>query len=235
MNQEQKEPTIREFYLYGAICDDKIDESDITPADFLNETADLTSGDVLNLYINSPGGSVFAMSAMVSQIKRLQEKGTVINAYVDGVAASAASVLAMAADTVTMYSNSMLMIHKPWMAAIGNADDFIKAAEDLENIENAVMMPVYKSKSLVDDEEIKAIVAKETWMGATEASQAFNIAVSEEEKQAAAFAPEMFNAEHVPESLCAMYTEQKEKKTDPEETLIKPVDLTAYKKRISEL
>lgn len=220
----KKEPTNRDVYMYGTISDDKWDDSDFVPDDMWKNLEDLGDGDVLNLYINSPGGSVFAMSAMVSMMKRAQQRGVTINSYVDGVAASAASVLALAADSVTMYSNSILMIHKPWTMAVGNADDLVKEAETLEQIENATMMPIYKGKAKVDDDELKALVKAESWLDSVKAGETFDVSLEEEEKQAAAFDPALFNAKNVPETLVASYKKQASKPAQPAE----PVDLTEY-------
>lgn len=220
----EKEPTNRDVYMYGTITDDKWHKSDFVPDDMRESVEDLGEGDVLNLYINSPGGSVFAMSAMVSMMKRAQQRGVTINSFVDGVAASAASVIALAADSVTMYSNSFLMIHKPWTVAVGNADDLVKEAETLEQIENATMMPVYRGKARVDDEKLKALVRAESWMDSEKAGETFDVSLEEEEKQAAAFDPALFNARNVPETLVASYKNQASKPAEPAE----PVDLTEY-------
>ena len=97
----------------------------------------------------------------------------------DGVAASIASVIALAGDRVVVPSNAFLMIHKPWTYAAGNAIDFQKT-EDLDNIESGIMN-VYKEnlKEGVEIEEIQQLVDAETWLSGEEAEKYFKIEVVE--------------------------------------------------------
>ena len=75
-----------------------------------------------NIYINSPGGSVFASSTIVSLLKRFkQNTGAKIHGFIDGLCASAATYLLMVADDINVYQNSILMIHKPMTISWGNA------------------------------------------------------------------------------------------------------------------
>src|SRR5690606_14253034 len=102
-----------DLFIYGEIVSgDKWESNDVTLTDFKAEL-DKLGKDVktLNMYVNSPGGSVFTTVAMINQLKRIKNRVT-INAYVDAYAASAASFLIMIADNIYMYKNSMLMIHK---------------------------------------------------------------------------------------------------------------------------
>ncbi len=104
----------------------------------------------------------------------------------DGVAASIASVIALAGDRVVVPSNAFLMIHKPWTYAAGNAIDLRKAAEDLDNIETGIMN-VYKEnlKEGIEIEEIQQLVDAETWLSGEEAEKYFNIEVVEAKEVAA--------------------------------------------------
>lgn len=118
-----------DLYIYGAITDNKEDDwfssdSDVDLNDFKETLSNLNDNSTLNMYVNSPGGSVFASSTMASMLQRAKEtKGIKVKAFVDGLAASAASFLIMVADEINMYANSMLMIHKPMSIAWGNAND----------------------------------------------------------------------------------------------------------------
>ena len=123
---------------------------------------------------------------MISMLQRVKDKGTVINAYVDGLSASAASFLMMVADNVNLYKNSTVMIHKPMSWAMGNANDMQKTIDALNKIEDSVMMPMYMNKSKVSEEEIKGLIDAETWLSAKEMDQYFNINLLEEEKVAVA-------------------------------------------------
>lgn len=200
-------------YIYHEIGDSKHDgwgfKSDAdTPQDFIDSTDECQKGDVLNIHINSPGGSVFAAVAMTARIKQLRAKGITVNAYIDGVAASAASFLIMACENIYCYPSSMIMVHKPMVYAFGNADELLKQAETLEKIENESNMPLYMSKSRKDESEIKDMLAAETWMGADEMQEAFNIELVDEEIAVESINPEAFKAyKNTPKQLLALLVE----------------------------
>ena len=182
-----------DLFVYGEIVDDDTDwwtgEKDPTLIGLLSFKQELDNiGNVqkLNIYINSPGGDVFTASTMISMLKRLKDKGTVINAYVDGLSASAASFLMMVADNVNLYKNSTVMIHKPMSYAVGNANDMQKTIDALNKIEDSVMMPMYMSKSKVSEDEIKGLIDAETWLSAKDMDQFFNVTLLDEEKTAVA-------------------------------------------------
>jgi len=134
-------------------------------------------GKNLNIYINSGGGAVFAGMAIYNMLKRHDGFKTV---YVDGVAASIASVIALVGDRVIIPKNAYFMIHKPWMMGIGNADDLRALADSLDVVEEG-MINVYADHLAegVSIETIKEMVAKETWMTGEEAAQYFNIETGE--------------------------------------------------------
>jgi ATP-dependent Clp protease protease subunit len=119
----------------------------------------------ISLHINSPGGDVFAARAMVAAIAA---HPATITAYVDGLAASAASYVAMACDTVVMQEGAMLMIHRAWSMAMGNADDMHATADLLEKIDDSIVKD-YVRKTGQPAEVIKKMMADETWMDASEA------------------------------------------------------------------
>ncbi|WP_142387575.1 Clp protease ClpP, partial [Bacillus thuringiensis] len=106
--------------------------------------------------------------------------------YVDGVAASIASVIALAGDRVVVPSNAFLMVHKPWTVSRGNANVLRKMAEDLDNLE-AGIMNVYKEnlKEGIEIEVIQQLVDAETWLSGEEAEKYFNIEVVEAKEVAA--------------------------------------------------
>ena len=131
-------------------------------------------------------GDVFTASTMISMLQRKKDKGTTINAYVDGLSASAASFLMMVADNVNLYRNSTVMIHKPMSIAIGNANDMQKTIDALNKIEDSVMLPMYMDKALATEEEIKNLINEETWLSASDMSKYFNVNILNEEKVAVA-------------------------------------------------
>lgn len=162
------EPTSGELLLYGPIgADDGLGWlfDDMTPKQFHEELTAL--GDVadLKVMINSPGGDVFAGQAIHSMLVRHPANVTV---YVDGLAASIASIVAMAGDTVVMPKNAMMMVHNPWTVALGDAREFRKLADTLDGIRDA-MIAAYEGKTGKTRAELLPILNAETWMTADEA------------------------------------------------------------------
>lgn len=153
---------------------DKWNDTDSCPSDVLEALNGLT-GD-LDIYINSGGGSVFSGMSIYNILSRYKGNKTV---YVDGLAGSIASVIAMAGDKIVMPKNSFLMIHKPLCMVGGNANDFRKMADTLDTIEQGIIN-VYatKLKDGANIDDIKSMVNNETWLTGEQAQQYFNIEVS---------------------------------------------------------
>lgn len=118
----------------------------------------------INLHIHSPGGEVFEGIAIYNQLKNHPATVTV---YIDGLAASMASVIAMVGDEVIMPTNAMMMIHKPWGVSAGDANDMRDYADLLDKVEN-VLIPAYMTKTGKTKEEIEAMLGEETWLTAEE-------------------------------------------------------------------
>ena len=173
---------IGEIYIYGEISSYDYWEEDITPTNFKEDLDALGEIDTLNIYINSPGGSVFAGQAIYNIIKRHSAK---IIVYVDGLTASIASIIAMAGDKIVIPSNAMLMIHNPWNIAIGNSADFRKMADDLDKIGES-LVAVYVEKTGLSEDEIRAMMDAETWLTGKEALEKGFADEVEEEKLIAA-------------------------------------------------
>ncbi len=125
------------------------------------------SGD-LELRINSPGGDVFAARAIEAAMREHPGK---ITAYVDGVAASAASLLAVSAAETVMGPGAMMMIHEAWTIALGNKGDFLSTAALLEKID-ASIVETYQAKAGGKPDQWAAEMAAETWYTAAEAVKA---------------------------------------------------------------
>ena len=155
-----------ELLIYGDIASSAIWNDEITPKTIDAELKALGELDVLNVYINSGGGSCFAGMAIYNIIKR--HKATTKNAYVDGLAASISSVIPMACDKVYMPSNAMMMVHPPSMYMGGNSADFRKGADTLDKVRESILT-VYREKTGMTDEELIPILDAETWMTAAEA------------------------------------------------------------------
>lgn len=122
--------------------------------------------DRLDVRVNSAGGNVFSGMAIYNIIKRA--KARIKYGYIDGLAASIASVIVMACDKVIMPSNAMMVVHNPFGAVVGNAADMRKMADDLDKVRDAIVA-VYREKTGMKDEDIIALMDAETWMTAEDA------------------------------------------------------------------
>lgn len=156
-------PAEAECYLYGDIGG----WEGITADHFRQAIEALGEFKELRLYVNSPGGSVFDGKAIVAQLERVKARAKVI-AIVDGIAASAASFVAIAAHQVLMYPASRMMIHMPHAIAAGSAEDFRKMA-DLLDSEAESLVEMYRKKSGLPAAELRDMLAAETWFTAEEA------------------------------------------------------------------
>ena len=189
--------TSADLCVYGYISDSKWDNQTVVPADvkaLLDEIKDVKT---LNIYINSGGGSVFAGMAIYNMLKRCKAEKVV---YVDGIAASIASVIAFCGDQLIIPSNAYLMIHKAWTLAIGNSDEMLQAAEMLETIDKGILY-VYEEnlKGGVSTDAIKQMVEAETWMTGETAAEYFNLTVTEANEAAAYTGP--LNYRSIPKGL----------------------------------
>ena len=163
---------------------DEIGAYGISAKDFLAELGALSSEMPLDVRLNSPGGSVFDAVAIYNALKRHEGLVTVT---IDGIAASAASYVAMAGDEVVMPENAFLMIHDPSGMVLGTAADMRATAEALDKIAGSLVRG-YAAKSGRSDEEIVALMAKETWLDAAEAVEfGFADRMSEPVRLAASF------------------------------------------------
>lgn len=173
---------VGELLLYGDIANYSWYGDEVTPKQFKKDLDALGDISQLNVFINSPGGDAFAGQAIYTMLKR--HKASVWT-YIDGLAASAASVVAMSGDKIIMPLGSMMMIHNAWTIALGNADELRKVADDLEKISNTVLLSAY-SRSGQTEEKIKELLAAETWLTAQEALELGFADEIEESQQIAA-------------------------------------------------
>ena len=170
--------TTCDLYFYGDIVDSWLgawEDTDQYPQ-AIKEFLDQAKDKDINIYVNSGGGSVFAGMAIYNMLKRHKGYKTV---YIDGLAGSIASVIALAGDKVIIPSNAYFMIHKPWCSSAGNSNELREMANTLDKIEEGIIN-VY-SENLAEGaniEDIKAMVNDETWLTGIEASKYFNVEVS---------------------------------------------------------
>jgi ATP-dependent Clp endopeptidase proteolytic subunit ClpP len=159
----ENDGTELELLLYGVIGDDQW--SDVDVKTFAEDLA--AQGDVqaIRVRINSPGGSVFAGAAIYNS---LRNHPAPVAVYVDGLAASAATIVAMAGDEIVLPPNAMMMIHNPWSVAVGESSDMRKAADVLDKVRDS-MLATYRERTGKSDDELREIMDAETWLTAAEA------------------------------------------------------------------
>lgn len=153
-----------DLYIYGDIVSYEWDESDVTAFGFKKELEELGDVSELNVHINSLGGSVFVGLAIYNLLKQNKAK---INMYIDGVAASAASIIAMAGDKIYMPKSSMMIIHNCWTYLEGNAKELRKAADDMDKVANAYKS-AYLSRIKITEEKLNELLDAESYLTAEE-------------------------------------------------------------------
>lgn len=121
--------------------------------------------DILDIEINSPGGSVFDGYTIYQEIKSLQDRGVIVNATITGMAASMASVICMACDRVSIVPHGRMMIHDASNSVHGNADELRKAADLLDSISGDIA-DIYSNRTGKPVDEIRELMKAETWMNA---------------------------------------------------------------------
>lgn len=156
---------MRDIYLYGTIGVGGWWDDDMVSARSVISQLDQAGSEDVTLHINSGGGDVFEAVAIVAAIK--QHKGRV-TASIEGLAASAASVISCAAEECTIYEGSFVMVHDPWAFATGDAESLRDVADRLDKTRDSIASQ-YASKTGRDVEEMKGLMADETWMDASEA------------------------------------------------------------------
>lgn len=173
--------------------------------DFLDQLDGISK---INVHINSGGGSVFGGIAIYNILKRYDAEITV---YVEGLAASIASVIAMAGDRIIIPANAQMMIHKPSSITWGNADDMRKEADILDGCQKVILNTYMQhTKEGVTPEQINALIDAETWKNGEEWQEFFDIEVAEKSNAAACTSdyfdrynnlPEKLKADHEPQAV----------------------------------
>ena len=158
-NIQNKAGETADVYIF-----DEIGTYGITAQEFINDIKDLKDLPI-NLRINSLGGDVFDGMAMYNVIKRREAKTTV---YIEGIAASIATIIALGADEVVMAENSLFMIHNAWGGTMGEAKDMRKTAETLDKI-SGELTDIYRKKTGLSYDVLAEMMDEETWLNAEEA------------------------------------------------------------------
>jgi ATP-dependent Clp protease, protease subunit len=192
-----------EILLYEEIGQDFWTGEGTTAKSFAEDLK--AAGNVLRIHlrVNSPGGNVFDGLAIYNT---LLSHGATITAQVDGLAASIASVILMSASRITMGASSLLMIHQPYSAISGNADEHRKMAETLDLVAGS-MIKAYRRHSKKTKPEIEAMMTAETWLDADQAIDAgFADEVSEDDDDAdVAARVDLSKFRRVPQQIAARF------------------------------
>ena len=163
-NQETQETvTTRTLFLNGTIAEESWFDDDVTPQLFKDEL--MSGSGNITVWINSPGGDCVAAAQIYNML--MDYKGDV-TVKIDGIAASAASVIAMAGTKVLVSPVSMLMIHNPMTAAFGNSDEMQKAIEMLSSVKDSIIN-AYEIKTGLSRAKLSHLMDAETWMDANKA------------------------------------------------------------------
>jgi len=158
---------VAEVLLYDMIGEDSFFGGGISAKTFRDQVKGIKAK-TMNLRINSPGGSVTEASAMLNTLDEWKGR---IEVDIDGLAASAASFIAMAGDTVRVATNGLVMIHDPMAGVVGRADDMRRTADLLDKVREQIL-DAYERKSDAGREQLGAWMAAETWFTGQEAVDA---------------------------------------------------------------
>lgn len=219
----------RTLFLNGEISDETWYGDEVTPKMFKEELQD-GKGDI-TVWINSPGGDVFAAAQIYNML--MDYKGNV-TVKIDGLAASAASVIAMAGTEVQMSPVAMMMIHNPATIAIGDSSEMKKAIDMLDEVKESIMN-AYEIKTGLSRSRISHLMDAESWFNAKKAVElgfADKLLFSKEETEAEEekeleMEAVMFSRKAVTNSLMSKLIPKPEKKT-PIEQLEKRLSLLAH-------
>ncbi len=153
----------RTLFLNGTIAEDSWFDDDVTPQMFKEELMD-GSGNI-TVWINSPGGDCVAAAQIYNMLREYEGNVTV---KIDGIAASAASVIAMAGDKVLMSPVSMMMIHNPMTIAFGDSGEMQRAIDMLSSVKDSIIN-AYELKTGLSRVKLAHLMDSETWMDANKA------------------------------------------------------------------
>lgn len=163
IQNNKDEPNEAVLYLNGTIAEESWFDDDVTPKIFKEELEN-HQGDI-TVWINSPGGDCIAAAQIYNLL--IEHKGNV-TVKIDGIAASAASVIAMAGTTVKMSPVAMMMIHNPMTIAYGNTSEMEKAIEILQEVKESIIN-AYELKTGLSRNKLSKLMDNETWMDARKA------------------------------------------------------------------
>ncbi len=169
---------------------------DICPKDIVNFLKDLENSENIEIHINSGGGSVFGGLAIYNLLKTYKGRK---NVYIDGLAGSIASVIALVGDDVYVYENSMMMIHNPLAVMCGyyNAKDLQEQIDTLEKCKKSILnvyMANINMAKMISEEEISKLMDNETWLVGEEITEYFKGYILEDKKDIVACTSSYFDS-----------------------------------------
>lgn len=168
MFEIRDEAEVAKIYIYGTIGEDFWNPEDANRAKQLRQTLDELAPKPLEIHIDSGGGDVYEGFAIAGAIQNYPGKTVT---HVDGMAASAASYIALMSDRVVMTEYAFFMIHNAWTLTMGNRDELRDTAARLEGIDEVIAAIIEKRSSLSLD-EVREAMSAETWYSGTEALEA---------------------------------------------------------------
>lgn len=201
------------IYIYDIIGEDYWSDGGITAKRFLEALSELGEVDTVHLRINSPGGDVFEARTIISAMQASRARFV---AHIDGLAASAASFIAAAADEVEMTKGAFLMVHNAWTLAMGNRHDMLDVATMLEKVDRSIADD-YVAKTGADMETVQGWMDAETWFTAQEALEAKLADRIAEKAEPAKNTWNLSALANVPEALAAPAPLPPEPEPQPEE------------------
>lgn len=210
-----KQGTTAELYIYGIIGDEW---GGITPGEVVAELDKARGAETLTVRINSEGGKV---SDGIAIMNRLAAFPAPVHVEIDGLAASAASAIAMAGDRITMGTGSFLMIHEPWVRTGGTAGDLRKTADVLDLV-NEEAAAIYSQRSGIDTGKVKQMMADETWMNSEDAI-AMNFADDAVEREAVAAKWDLSHFAKTPDCIVARCQAESVRLPKPSPILGQPI------------
>ena len=202
------------IFISGDIVDDSWkgwswgDEVETYPQDIRDLLKDAKKN--VDVIISSGGGDLFAGMAICNLLQRHDGH---TKAIIDGLAASAASIIAFGCDEIEIPSNAYLMIHKPMVGIMGNSDDLLKWADTLDELQKG-LVETYMSKAVEGktEEEINNLINKETWLTGKSASEFFNVKIKDATSVKNDFGKSVLNYKHTPKELINKTDDEEERK-----------------------
>lgn len=169
LSSDASRPGVLNMYVYGRITSSSHwlfgSDTDVVTSQFVKDLRKYPEAKRINVYINSPGGDVFAAAAINNQLKAHEAE---VHSYIDGLGASAAVGLAMGADVVHMSRSALIMIHNPATRVEGEVKDLEKGVEVLQKVKTTIIN-IYQEKTGLPEDRLAALMDEESWLTADEA------------------------------------------------------------------